>query len=302
MPVDAPILKQREGWLWIHLNLADVRTAKAIRAIDLPEPAVAILSSRDDHQQLHASEHCVCGVFSDLSRTLAGVGDDFAQLHFAMTERMLVTGRYRALAAAETVRTVLEHNQIRVTSPAKLVEYIVGRIADGVDRVVRNLETEIDEIEDGITRMATHAQRADLRRLRRISVKLHRQTSEMRGLFNRLDREDVDLLAPPITLDTSKLAQRLDALDHDIVEIRDRARLLQDEIASATAEDSNNALKTLTIITTLILPPSLISGYFGINTKGLPFGETPDGSIWVLGLMACSALITYIVMKRMRVI
>jgi zinc transporter len=101
-----------------------------------------------------------------------------------------------------------------------------------------------------------------------------------------------------LRLAAGKLSQRLDALDHDIVEFRDRARLLQEEISAATAAQSNRALNILTIITTVILPPTLVTGVFGMNTKGLPFTENPDGFLWALALMLASAIAVYVLMKR----
>jgi zinc transporter len=116
--------------------------------------------------------------------------------------------------------------------------------------------------------------------LRRTGVKLHRQLAGLRTLFHRLEREGTDSMKPTLRLAVSKLSQRLDALDHDIVEIRDRARLLQEEISAATAAQSNRALNILTIIATVILPPTLVTGVFGMNTKGLPLTENSDGFFW----------------------
>ena len=97
------------------------------------------------------------------------------------------------------------------------------------------------------------------------------------------------------------LAQRLDALDHEIVEIRDRARLLQEEITALTAEETNRHLHVLAILTTLFLPPTLITGMFGMNVKGLPFTDNEDAFLWAAALMAASAVAVYLLMRRVGV-
>ena len=74
-------------------------------------------------------------------------------------------------------------------------------------------------------------------------------------------------------LQAGKLAQRLDGLDHDIVELRERSRLLEEEIHFKMEEESNRHLHTLSIVTTLLLPPTLVTGIFGMNTKGLPLTD-----------------------------
>jgi zinc transporter len=117
-------------------------------------------------------------------------------------------------------------------------------------------------------------------------------------LFHRLERDGTETLKPALQLRASKLAQRLDALDHAVIEIRDRALLLQEEIAAMTAERSNRALNILTVITTVILPPTLVTGVFGMNTKGLPLTEDPNGFLIAAGLMMASVVALWLVMKR----
>jgi zinc transporter len=40
---------------------------------------------------------------------------------------------------------------------------------------------------------------------------------------------------------------------------------------------TNNHLHLLSIVTTLFLPPTLVTGLFGMNTKGPPFTENEHG-------------------------
>jgi zinc transporter len=57
----------------------------------------------------------------------------------------------------------------------------------------------------------------------------------------------------------------------------------------------------LTILATLILPPTLVSGVFGMNTKGLPFADSEEAFFWAATLMAASALAVYPLMRRVGV-
>src|SRR5689334_437209 len=66
LPVDQPIEHRHDGWLWLHLNLADVRCADALHGMNLPPVATALLLSHDTHQQIHVAGGCAFGVFADL--------------------------------------------------------------------------------------------------------------------------------------------------------------------------------------------------------------------------------------------
>ena len=90
--------------------------------------------------------------------------------------------------------------------------------------------------------------------------------------------------------------QTLEGLDQEVLTMQERARLLQDEISSKLAEESNRSLHTLTVLTALFLPPTLIAGIFGMNTGGLPFEKTPFGSFWafVLGIASAGAVFWFL--------
>jgi zinc transporter len=63
-------------------------------------------------------------------------------------------------------------------------------------------------------------------------------------------------------------------------------------------EESNRHLHTLSIVTTMLLPPTLVTGIFGMNTKGLPLTDVDGGFLWAAGLMVLSSAAAYWIMRR----
>ena len=49
--------------------------------------------------------------------------------------------------------------------------------------------------------------------------------------------------------------------------MQDRARLLQDELSAIDSSVTNDRLYILTMVTTLLLPATFVTGFFGMNTK-----------------------------------
>jgi len=94
------------------------------------------------------------------------------------------------------------------------------------------------------------------------------------------------------------MAQRLAALDREVMAMQDRGRLLQEEIAAKLAEETNRHLHALSILTSVFLPPTLVVGIFGMNTKGLPLTDNDDGFLWAMGLCLASAVGVYFLLKR----
>jgi zinc transporter len=133
-------------------------------------------------------------------------------------------------------------------------------------------------------------------------VRLHRQVAGLRVLLHRLEQKSPENLNPALRLQAGKLAQRLDGLDHDIVELRERSRLLEEELRFRMEEESNRHLHVLSILTTLLLPPTLVTGIFGMNTKGLPLTDVETGFLWAAGLIVGSSLLAYWIMRRLGIV
>jgi zinc transporter len=52
----------------------------------------------------------------------------------------------------------------------------------------------------------------------------------------------------------------------------------------------------------VLMPPTLITGIFGMNTKGLPFTDLDTAFLWASVLMLLSSFGAYLVMKRIGII
>ena len=69
-------------------------------------------------------------------------------------------------------------------------------------------------------------------------------------------------------------------------------------IGSAT----NRSLSLLTVASTLLLPPTLVAGLFGMNVAGLPWSQDRHG-FWIV-VALCGALIvfSYVVLRRLKIL
>lgn len=299
LPTDQPIPFAHDGLLWLHFNLADARALQWLGSteLDLPLAARTLLLSSDNYQQLHTVDDCIYGVISDLLRDVGEATEDTGYLHFIMTERLLVSGRHHALCAVDATRRALEAGR-RIESVAALLESIVEHVADTMEGIADRVARALDDIEEKVLSDSQTDLRQGLGRLRRTCGRLHRQLSGLRIVFHRFEHKHLDDLKPALRLRAGKLAQRLDGLDHTIVEMRERSRLLQEELHLKIEEQGNHNIRVLSVLTALLMPPTLITGIFGMNTKGLPFTDLETAFLWAFLLLVLSSVGAYLVMKR----
>ena len=289
-----------EGFLWLHFDLNAADLDRAIRDGQITPARLATSAfGPDNHQRVTVEGSYVGGVVADLSRPADGTEteDVTGRLHFVMGPRALVSGRRQPVESPEAVRQAAAEGAC-FTSPILLLETLIGFVIGSIAASGAKLSDELDGIEDHILDERMHGDRQRLGPIRRDSVRLHRQLLGLRAVFHRLEEDGSaqDLPAAAIAA-AARIAQRLDALDRDMTLASERSRLLQEEISARLAEQSNRQLYTLSILTALFLPPTFITGLFGINTKGLPLADYEHGSLIVFLLALGSALLAYAIIR-----
>lgn len=291
-----------EGFLWLHFNLNDGRLAKLIaEGLFGPEHLAKAAFLNDPHQRIEIEGHFVGGVVADLVRAFCpeANADAGGRLHFVMGPRFLISGRHHSILGPEATREAAADGR-SIVAPIMLLENLVGEVVASMAATGGRLADELDGIEDRILERPIRGDRRRLGPIRRDAVRLHRQLLGLRSVFHRLEATGEECGLSSAAIKTARrIAQRLDALDRDMVVLADRSRLMQEELSASLTEKTNRQLYTLSILTALFLPPTLITGLFGMNTKELPLAEIENGSLIAIGLAAFSALAAYILIRRL---
>jgi zinc transporter len=279
---------------WVHVNLVDKRGRDWVSRLDfLPEEAKEVLLASTQHDQVDIEGDVLAGVFVDLKLEFAQATEELAQLRFILADRLLITGRRQSLRSIEATRAAVESGRA-VESALDLLEAIVDREADVVAAAATELGHAVDGIEDKIIEGYGAEARAAIWAMRRRAVKLHRQLSRLLGLFRRVELAPSLRLPSDVREAAGRIAQRLDSIYQEVHASQERARLLQDEIAGQLAAESNRQLYALSMLTAVFLPATLVTGLFGMNTKGLPFDEQNAGFWLACGIAIAAALLVYL--------
>jgi zinc transporter len=286
------------GWIWLHFDLVDQRCQHWLSAAAQLGPAAkSTLLSSGDHQHFRVAADCLAGVLADTIHTLDGKADALGHWRFALTAEIVVSAGRHALDSVEAVRRAIQGGAA-VPTPANLVEAILEEVAEDCERRVAELGSDLDRVEDRVLADAVHDERRPLAHLRRRTVRLHRRIGNLLIMIHRLDHHAKAEPATSLHAAVGRVTQRLAELEHELREMQERGRLLQEEIAAKLATETNNYLQAISVLTALFLPPTLIVGIFGMNTTGLPLTGDADGFAWVMLLSAlCSAGATWL-LKR----
>ncbi len=158
---------------------------------------------------------------------------------------------------------------------------------------LEGLEQQILDSPDALTTSAVNAARRDL-------LSLRRAVWPAREAVLALQRQASDIVKP------GTLPYLRDAYDHlvqviETVEIyRDMAGHLLDIYLSSLSHRMNEAMRVLTVIATIFIPLTFISGVYGMNFKYMPELDSPWGYPGALTLMAIVAGGLLVYFRRQR--
>ncbi|HEY8064028.1 MAG TPA: CorA family divalent cation transporter [Methylosinus sp.] len=289
---ELPPLDAASGYFWVHLNVADLRYRDWVAGrAHIPAEARALLIDQDSHQRLDADEQALWGVIADYGRDLEREEDVLRPLRVVVTERCIVTARRYAVESTAAIRqAALEGQSLR--TPLDLFEALVSRSLVAIDVGLDRLLIKFNQIEDRVLDDEAHDERRELGALRRQTIRLRRELADGQRVFSRA------AFSPRVTQPTHaalrRLTQRFDSLQQELQAAEERARLLQDEIVSNLTAETNRQLYVLTILGTLLMPPTLVSGLFGMNTKNLFFADNEQGTLYATAICVASAAAAFL--------
>jgi zinc transporter len=221
-------------------------------------------------------------------------------LRVYVSRDLMLTCREHRLTCIDRLRQHLATEEI-AANPFELFEQLIRELVEGFARVSVNLSDEVDDAEDQILAGQVKDHRAELGRVRRLLARLRRHVNANRSALLPLPKR-LDMLDSDQRLGLREAIELLDSVGQDLELVTERARLLQEELAGRQGEATNRNLYLLSILTTTMLPITLITGIFGMNVGGLPFALSDHGFWSVVLLMIGTVLGTLLFLKRSRVL
>lgn len=278
---------------WLHLNLANQGTRRWVEGqAAVPEGVREMLLSSDRHQQALIEDGTLACVLQDYE---VDFGTDetsrIGPLSIVVGAGFVITARHHPLRAAEIVRRRIAAGT-RPADEAEALELVVSAVLDVAERRALALTEAVHRAEDSLLSDDWEREQQGLANSRREGVQLNRQVSGLRAVLGRLEK-DPDLgetLRPMV----EKLSQRAISLQGDVSAVQSDLRILREEIDLEMTRRTNGNLYVLSILSALLLPATLVTGLFGMNTGGMPWNGSPHGTLFAAFVALGSAGSIYV--------
>lgn len=225
--------------------------------------------------------------------------DDMVSIRIWAEPARIITVRRRNLKAVQDIRDSLEQG----AGPGGASEFLVciaDRLIERMSQVIHDLNDRADQLEGDLLSTEHEDLRARLRALRGEAIGLRRYIAPQRDALSSLVGESIDWLRP---LDRQLLRGVMDRQIRYIEDLdvaREKAALVQDELASILSEQTNKNMYLLAIVAGVFLPLTLITGLLGINVAGIPGAGWPGAFAAVTGMLVLVGAIELFLLRRLR--
>lgn len=292
----------RPGFDWLHFRSDDPGAIGYMRELNLDSKIIEALSAIETRPRMQLLEDGVLINLRGVNTNPGADPEDMVAIRIWFNHEIIISGRRRerSLLSIEDVRQSVEQGRGPET-PAAFVSAVVEKLANRIGDVVDTIDDELTDVETALDQRKDSVRQIQdsLSDLRKQTALIRRYLAPQREALSELYRSGLHLTDDDrhaIRYQTDRITQYVEDLDL----ARERALVLHGELQNKIAEQQNSRMYLLSIVATIFLPLSFLTGVFGMNVGGLPGLENPSAfNILAIGMgLIAAGIIGYVWWKK----
>lgn len=243
-------------------------------------------------------------VFEALNLNPGAYALDTIRLSLFVGDAFLVTTHAEPLRSVEMVRGRLTR---RRGALAKGVDHVYYLLVDAlVDRyldIVEDTDALIDQLEDRVFgKDSGENLQADVFDVKRRLSHMRRSLTPKQEVLRALVYYDLPSIRPEVQRRLREVMDHVLRVLDDIEAMREIVNGLMDSYMTRLSNRMNETMKVLSIIATIMLPLSLLTGVFGMNFDVIPGLHWEPAFYVLLGAMGVIAVLLLLFFRRKRML
>jgi magnesium transporter len=180
-----------------------------------------------------------------------------------------------------------------MTSMHKGVDFLAHQILDQLFEhyfpVVDAIDARIDELQEEVFKKPEKETLDKIFALKRDISMLRRFCMPQREIVHRLARGEVQVVSPKASIYFRDIHDNLYRIVEASYAHQDQAQSTLDAYLTGVSNQLNETMKRLTVISALLAPMTVITGYWGMNFDHMPELRLAWGPALPIGLMAAAS-------------
>lgn len=274
--------------LWIDvLNPTAEDTGWLEDVFDFHALALSDVLNNEVRPKQEPYEDFLFTVFGGINHDPAEFLFDTINLNLFLTSQCLVTAHLKPLSIVDSViRRIEKGEEILVHGPDHLYYVLLDELVDRYVTTIDGMEEEVDALEDAVFDGMEPDFQEKLFELKR------KVTYGLRALRPKREALKILVYREPPNITPAVQTHLRDVLDHvqssidHLESFRELLNNLMDSYMIRISNRSNQVMVLLSVIATIMLPLTFITGIFGMNFQHIPGLDSRFGFWAVSGFMA----------------
>jgi len=231
------------------------------------------------------------------------VGDDvvFREHHLFVGPNYLITVHQDPSPALTALEDRIAKSPVLTKGqPAFLTYLVIDALVDATFPVLERVDETVDQMEDDIIEKAAPGSLDRIYHLKHSVTELRRYLGAQRDVFQKLITHGIHLQQQDMTLYYRDVYDHIVRQYETVDSLRDLLTSAMDVYLSTVSNRLNQTTKALTVIASLFLPLSFLTGFYGMNFTYLTqILETPYRAFALgVGTMVIATLIQLYFFRR----
>ncbi len=281
-------------WVWVDLSSPSAEEAKILQDVfHFHELAIEDAIAEIHHPKVESYGDYLYLILHGIDFKAREHAFRTQEVDFFLGPHYLVTFHNGMSRSIGRIGEICSRNErVLGEGPAALLHRIVDTMVDNYRPEVDKLADRLDALEKEVFQRPKESIVKRILDFKRDIASLRRVVQPQRDAVGRLARREFTQISEPISYKFRDVHDHLVRLADEAMFFQDRISSLLDAHLSNVSNQLNGIMKVLTIISTIFMPLTVLTGLYGMNV-GLP--HLPGGNAaqfwWILAIMVSVAVV-----------
>jgi len=302
--VDPAWLRPDSGvWVWVDLSQPTPDEARILTDVfKFHDLAVEDALSESHHPKVESYGSYLYLILHGIDFSAREHCFRTKDVDFFLGAQFLVTVHPAVSESVGKVAQVCSRNdRVLGEGPGALLHRIVDTMVDNYRPEIEELEERLDKLESEVFERPKPQLSRRILNFKKDVASLRQVVLPQRDAVGRLARREFPIIGEALAYRFRDVHDHLVRLSDEAMFFQDRITSILDAHLSAVSNQLNSVMKVLTIIATLFMPMTVLTGVYGMN---VPLPHLPGGEgaqfWWVMGIMLgmSVAMLLYFRLKK----
>lgn len=291
--------KPEEGILWLHLNFTSKKVKTWLNKKSGIDKAIVRSMLTEESRPRHiAAKNGSFLALRSVNHITGKDLDDMVSLRIWIDSSRIITLSRRTLVPVDDTVKAMKKDPI-ISKTSDLLIQILSNVTDKISDTVENLNDMAENLEVGVMHSESSLLRPQLSECRRDIIMIRRYLAPQREALYRLSIESNDYLNEDASQHIREFTDRTIRYIEILDLLKEQIVISQEELTNRLSELLNQRMYRLSVVTSIFLPLSFVTGLLGINVGGIPFAENKNGfNITILLLFGFSMTMLYFLRRK----